>query len=169
MDILNIATQWAKAEIFSSKFFVIIAVLLIATSIGFWQLGKSELARSYIVPMAICGGLLMVIGIGLTYNNEQRLKAFPTAYDKDKVEFVQSELKRTEATIKQTENTIFKWIPIIIITAALLIIFVDKPSWRAACITTIAMMVVLLIVDSNSHSRIVSYNKALKSVVANSK
>ncbi len=164
MDILNIATTWAKAEIFSSKFFVAASLLFIALSIGFWLLGKSELARAYIIPIAVCGVLLMVIGVGLIYNNHQRLKSFPIAYKSDKVEFVQTELERTESTIKQTENTIFRWIPAIIIVAALLIIFIDKPTWRAVFISTIAMMIVLLVVDSNSHSRIVSYNKALKSV-----
>ncbi len=164
MDILNIAQQWTKEEIYSSKFFVLIALLFIALSIGFWQLGKSELAKSYIIPTAVCGALLLIIGVGLIYNNQQRLKSFSKSYEINKTEFIKSELERTENTIKQTENTIFKWIPVIIVIAALLIIFIDKSSWRAASIIIIAMMVVLLVVDSNSHSRIVTYNKALKSV-----
>ncbi len=162
MDILGIATQWAKDEIFSSKLFIVAGVIFLIISIGFWQLGKTEIARAYIVPFAVCSGLLLIIGGGLTYNNYTRLKAFPDAYNDNQTEFIASEIERTENTITSTESTIFKWIPILIIAAALLIIFVDKPMWRAACVTTIAFLITLLVVDSNSHSRIVGYDKALK-------
>ncbi|MFI3265765.1 MAG: hypothetical protein R3Y15_01270, partial [Rikenellaceae bacterium] len=87
--------------------------------------------------------------------------AFPMAYSENCTEFIETEIERTESTITSTENTIFKWIPILIIAAALLIIFVDKPMWRAACVTTIAFLITLLVVDSNSHARIVEYDKAL--------
>ncbi len=99
---------------------------------------------------------------GLTYNNYSRLKAFPVAYNESRTEFIKAEIERTESTIASTDSTIFKWIPILIIVAALLIIFVDKPMWRAACVTSIAFLITLLVVDSNSHSRIVEYDKALK-------
>ncbi len=164
MDILSIASQWAKDEIFSSKFFILAAIIFIAISIGFWQLGKSELAKSFTIPTLVCGALLLIIGLGLIYNNHTRLKSFSEAYNSNKIEFVESELERTENTISQTERTIFMIIPIIIIIAALLIIFIDKSIWRATSISIIAMMIVLLLVDSNSHSRIVSYNKALKTI-----
>ncbi len=164
MDIISVALQWAKAEIFSSRFFILVGILFIVGAVGFWQLGRSELARSYIIPSLVCGLLLVTIGAGLIYSNQTRLNSFVDRYNNDKVEFVESELKRTQATISQTERTIFVIIPIMIIVASLLIIFVDKPSWRATAITVIAMLVTLLIVDSNSHSRIVEYNESLKSV-----
>ncbi len=162
MDILGIASQWAKEEIFSSKLFIAAGVLFVVIAIGFWQLGKTEIARAYIAPFAVCGALLLIIGGGLTYNNYSRLRAFPTSYNIDRTEFIEEEIERTDSTITSTENTIFKWIPILIIVAALLIIFVDKPMWRAASITTIAFLITLLVVDSNSHARIVKYDKALK-------
>ncbi len=162
MDILAVATQWAKDEIFSSKLFIVAGVIFLIISIGFWQAGKTEIARAYIVPFAVCGGLLLIIGGGLTYNNYSRLRAFPEAYNDNRTEFIEVEIERTEATITSTEKTIFKWIPILIIAAALLIIFIDKPIWRAACVTAIAFLITLLVVDSNSHARIVDYDKALK-------
>ncbi len=162
MDILGIASQWAKDEIFSSKLFIVAGVIFLIISIGFWHLGKTEIARAYIAPFAVCSALLLIIGGGLTYNNYSRLKAFPTSYNDNRTEFIESEIERTESTIISTENTIFKWIPILIIAAALLIIFVDKPICRAICVTAIAFLITLLVVDSNSHSRIVDYDKALK-------
>ncbi|MCB0856355.1 MAG: hypothetical protein KDD63_29250, partial [Bacteroidetes bacterium] len=59
---------------------------------------------------------------------------------------------------------VFKVIPFIIVAAALLIFFVDKPIWRATAITTIAMMVVILLVDSNANARIIEYKKQLELV-----
>ncbi|BAO77702.1 hypothetical protein [Winogradskyella sp. PG-2] len=44
----------------------------------------------------------------------------------------------------------------------MLIIFVNKPTWRASAITTIAMMVVILLIDGTAHNRIDAYNKQLK-------
>ncbi len=167
MDILAIASQWAKDEIFSSKLFILAGVIFVVISIGFWYLGKTEIAKAYIIPFAVCGGLLLIIGGGLTYNNHTRLKAFPTAYSESPTEFVQAEIQRAEATIGQTERTIYRWIPILIIIASILIIFIDKPIWRAASIVSIAFLIILLTVDSNSHSRIVEYNKNLRGVLKN--
>lgn len=62
MDILKMATDWAKGEIFSSAFFIIAGVLFVAASIGFWQLGKTDMAKAYIIPTLVAGALLMIIG-----------------------------------------------------------------------------------------------------------
>ena len=35
MDILKLANEWAKAEIFSSKFFILFGLVFLAGSIGF--------------------------------------------------------------------------------------------------------------------------------------
>ncbi len=164
MDTLNLAQQWAKAEIFSSKFFIAIAIVFFAASIGFWLLGKSEMAKSYIIPTIVCGSLMLIVGVGLVYNNHSRVKTFAEDYKKDKIEFLNSELERTEKTIAQTDRTIYKILPILIIVAAVLIIFMTALFWRAWCITFIAMLALTLIVDSNSQLRIINYNKDLKTI-----
>ena len=69
MDILKTATDWAKAEIFSSSFFIVFGALFVAVSIGFWQLGKTDLAKAYVIPTLVAGVLLMIIGLGLFFNN----------------------------------------------------------------------------------------------------
>ena len=55
-------------------------------------------------------------------------------------------------------------IPGIIIVAALLIVFVNTPTWRAVSITVVALMIVILLVDSNANARIQSYYEQLKLV-----
>ncbi len=161
MHILKTVTDWAKAEVFSSTFFVIFAVLFILASIGFWQLGKTDMAKAYIIPTSVAGVFLLTIGLGLMFNNLSRIKQFETAYNKDASAFVQSELVRAEGTLKEYKNVVFTAIPIIIAVCALVITFVNTPNWRASMITSIAMLVVILLVDGTAHARIDNYNKQL--------
>ncbi|MEQ8714253.1 MAG: hypothetical protein RIC80_14625, partial [Cyclobacteriaceae bacterium] len=70
MEILKTAIEWAKAEVFSTRFFIYFAILFLAASVGFWQLGKTEIARAYIIPMLIAGALLLTIGLGLFFTNK---------------------------------------------------------------------------------------------------
>lgn len=165
MDILKLATEWAKAEIFSTRFFIIFAILFLVASIGFWQFGKTELARAYIIPTLVAGILLLIIGSGLQYANIQRVTQFEKDYNADAVAFIQSEISRAEATLKEYNTVVFKAIPIIIIAAALLIIFVPTPLWRAISITTIAMLIVILLVDGTAYARMDAYYKGLQMLI----
>ena len=74
---------------------------------------------------------------------------------------METELERTGKIMGEYRNIVFKIIPFIIVVAALTIVFVDKPLWRAAAITTIAMMLVILLVDSNANARVINYHKQL--------
>jgi len=164
MDILKAATDWAKAELVSTPFFMLFGVLFIVASIGFWQMGKTEIARAYIIPTLVAGALLLIIGLGLFFTNKSRITQFETAYKNDKLAFVESELGRAEATLKEYQNIVFKVIPFIIIACALGIVFLDKPIWRASLITTIAMLVVILLIDGTAHARVDGYNQQLLQV-----
>ncbi|MBC3845563.1 hypothetical protein H8K90_04140 [Winogradskyella echinorum] len=161
MDILKIATDWAKAEVFSTRFFIIFAIGFLIASAGFWQLGKTEIAKAYIFPTLIAGAMLLTIGLGLFYTNKSRIKQFETAYNNNAVSFVEAELKRADSTLNEYKTIVFKAIPIIIAVCALVIIFLNTPIWRASMITTIAMLVVILLVDGTAHGRIDAYNKQL--------
>jgi len=160
MEILKLATEWARAEVFSTRFFIIFAMLFLAASAGFWQLGKTELAKAYIIPLLVAGVLLMTIGLGLFFTNKARITQFERAYNSDASAFAASEVARAESTLKEY-TVVFKVIPIIIVVAALLIFFINTPIWRAIGITTIAMMIVILLVDGTAHARIEGYYKQL--------
>ncbi len=161
MELLKLATEWAKAEVFSTRFFIFFAILFLIASIGFWQLGKTDLAKAYIIPTLVAGLLLMTIGLGLFYTNKSRITQFEKAFSGDATSFYQSEIERSESTLKEY-TVVFKVIPILIIVAALLILFINTPTWRAISITTIAMLIVILFVDGTAHSRIEAYHKELK-------
>jgi drug/metabolite transporter (DMT)-like permease len=160
MEILKSATEWAKAELFSTPFFMLFGLGFIAAGIGFWQLGKTELAKAYIVPTVVAGALLLIIGVGLYFTNKSRLAQFEKDYKQDAVAFVESEIERAESTLKEY-TVVFKVIPIIIIVAALVILLVSSSTWRAIAITTIAMMIVILFIDGNAHARMKDYHEAL--------
>lgn len=164
MDILKTATDWAKAEVFSTQFFILFGVLFVLASFGFWQLGKTDMAKAYIIPTLVAGALLLIIGLGLFFTNKSRITQFETAYNSDPSAFVESELARAERTLNEYRTIVFKAIPLIIAVCALVIVFIDKPIWRASMITTIAMMVVILLVDGTAHARIDNYNKQLIAV-----
>lgn len=164
MEILKTATEWAKAEVFSSKFFILFGIMFVLATVGFWQLGKTEIARAFIIPTLVAGSLILAVGLGIFFTNKSRITSFEKAYRNDPIAFVKAEITRTEKSINEFRNIVFKIIPSIIIAAAFLIVFFDRPVWRAIGITTIAMMVIILLVDSNANARIEIYNQQLQSV-----
>lgn len=166
MELLKLATEWAKAEVFSTRFFIIFALLFLIASLGFWQLGKSDLAKAYTIPTLIAGVLLMTIGLGLFYTNTSRVSQFEKAYRVDATAFYQSEIERSESTLKEYK-VVFKVIPMLIILAAILMLFVHTPTVRAISITTIAMLTVILLIDGTAYARMDNYHKDLKLVEMN--
>lgn len=163
MELLKLATEWARAEVFSTRFFIFFALLFLIASVGFWQMGKTDLAKAYIIPTLVAGILLMTIGLGLFYTNKTRIIQFEKAFNSDATAFYQSEIERSESTLKEY-TVVFKVIPILIIMAALLILFIHTPTWRAIGITIIAMLIIILLVDGTAHARIEAYHKELKLV-----
>lgn len=161
MEVLKLATEWARAEVFSTRFFTLFAILFLIVGIGFWQLGKTDMARAYIIPTLVAGVLLMTIGLGLFFTNKSRITQFETAYNRDASAFVKSEIVRAERTLNEYKTIVFKAIPLIIAVCALLIMFINIPIWRASMITTIAMLAVILLVDGTAHARIDNYYKQL--------
>lgn len=161
MDILKTATEWAKDEVFSSLFFIFSGVLFMLGGIGFWQMGKTEIARAYIIPTVITGSLLLIIGVGIHFANRSRVVSFPIAYQKDAKEFIASEIVRTEKSLQEYKIIVFKIIPVIVMVLSLFIIFIDKPTWRASSITVITMLLIIIVVDSNANARLKSYHQEL--------
>lgn len=163
MELLNLSTEWAKAEVFSTRFFIFFAIVFLIASVGFWQLGKTDLAKAYIIPTLVAGVILMTIGLGLFYTNKSRVTKFEKEFNANAPAFYQSEIERSESTLKEY-TVVFKVIPILIIAAALLLLFSNLPHWRAISITTISMLTVIILIDGTAHSRVEAYHKELKLV-----
>jgi hypothetical protein len=160
MDILKISTDWAKAEVFSAKIVLLLSLLFFFIAIGFWQLGKTDMAKAFVWPMLVSGILLIAVSAGLYFANNPRITQFETAYNTDVKTFIQKETERT--TKSQNDLAlVFKVLPLIIIVAALVIVFVNIPLWRAIGITVIALMTILMFIDSNTNARNTEYHQRL--------
>lgn len=158
MDLLKIATDWAKAELISTTFFIIVGIVFLLASFGFWQFGKTDLARAYIIPILVAGSFLLVVGVGLFFTNKARIIQFEKEYKNNSTAFVQSELERVNRTLKEYNTIVFTAIPILIISCAIVLFLLHQPVWRAAMISAMLMLGVILLIDGLAHARIVKYN-----------
>ncbi|MFZ1805815.1 MAG: hypothetical protein WAU36_01260, partial [Cyclobacteriaceae bacterium] len=149
---------------FSTPFFILFGAVFMAASLGFWQLGKTDIAKAYIIPTLVAGALLLIIGLGLFFTNKSRIAQFERDFNTNASAFVASELERAQSTLKEYKNIVFTAIPLIIAACSLVIFFVNTPIWRASMITTIAMLVVILLIDGTAHARIEAYQEQLLSV-----
>lgn len=161
MDILKAATDWAKDELISTPFFILAGTLFLAISLGLWQVGKTDLARAYIVPMLVAGSLLTIIGLGLFFTNKARIDQFKIDHSENPIAFVEAELARTNATLLEYKNVVFTGIPVIIGICVGILFFVSAPRWRATIITSISMLSVILFIDGLAHARISEYRQQL--------
>lgn len=169
MDVLKEATEWAKAEVFSSQFFILFGVAFVIGSFGFRYMAKTDVARAFVTPTLVVGVILFIIGTGLFAVNKMRISQFAEHHERDEVSFVETEIARGDKTVAEFNTVVFKAIPLIIVACALMLIFIDKPGWRATNTAVIAMMAVILMVDSSSKARIAEYTEKLKEhQVANS-
>ncbi|MFQ3230072.1 MAG: hypothetical protein ACI9DO_001439 [Reinekea sp.] len=153
-----------KLKFFQRRFFILFGVMFILASAGFWNLGKTDIAKAYIIPTLVAGALLTIIGLGLFFTNKARIVEFEKAYNQDPSAFVSAEIARAESTLNEYKTIVFKAVPFIIAACALIIVFSDAPVWRASVITTIAMLVVILLIDGTAHARVEAYYEQLISV-----
>ncbi len=164
MDILRLSTDWAKAEVFSAKMVTLLSLLFFLVAIGFWQLGKTVTAKAFVWPLMVTGVLMIAIAAGLYFTNKPRILSFEMAYKNNPDEFIQNEIARTAKSQQDLATIVFKVLPAIIIVAAVLIIVVSTPLWRAIGITIIVLMSCLMFIDSNTAARNANYHQQLLDV-----
>lgn len=163
MDILKVSTDWAKAELLSNGIFILFGMMFGLASLGFWCVGKTDMARAFVIPTLVAGVLLFILGGGLLFSSQRNLAGFEAAYLTNAQGFVAGEIERVKATMSQYRIAVFRVMPLIVILSAALIIVVQGPVWRASLITTIAMITVIMLIDANANARLESYKAALLS------
>ena len=161
IDILGSATEWAKTEMYHSAFFALFGIIFLAISFSFWQFGRTDTEKAYIIPLLVIGVLLMILGVGLVISNQLRLSGFEATLNTDYASFLTTEIARADKTISGYENVIYRVMPLIIISCAALLLFVRAPLWQASLAATIALMIVIVIIDSNAATRLADYKDAL--------
>ena len=161
MEIIKLSTDWAKAEVFSAKMTGLLSLLVLVVALGFWQLGKTPMAKSFGWPLMVAGLLLVAVSAGLYFANKPRIARFEAAYQNDAKSFIQNEIIRT-AKSKHDLALVFKVLPAICIAATLLIMFSQTPLWRAIGVVTILLMTLLMLIDSNTDARNTAYHQQLQ-------
>lgn len=161
MDILKTSIDWTKAEVLSSMFFILFGGMFLSASFAFWQIGKTELARAYVIPTLISGTLVLIIGLGISIQSYGRISSFETAFNADASGFIASEIARAEKVLGDYNLAVFRIIPIIVTVCAILFLFVEAPIWRASLVTTITLMGLVLLVDTNASARLDAYRDQL--------
>ena len=116
------------------------------------------------IPALIAGSLLLVLGAGLFIQSKERVTGFAAAYNGDASEFVASEIERADKGFGIYRIAVFRVIPLIIAICAVLLLFLETPVLRASLIVTIAMMSVLLVIDTNASARLEIYQEKLRTV-----
>ncbi len=162
MEIITAANNWAKAEIISSIFFMLFGIVYLLIAIYIRQLGTTPLTKALIIPLMVAGGLLFLAGISFYLSNKSKLASFEKKYNADPAAMLQAEMATTTKTIKTYENVAIKVFPALIVIAALLAILVSDPMVRAICISVIAFLFVLVLLDSQALKRMKTYHQQIE-------
>lgn len=164
MDIIKTSTDWARAEMLSSSFFILFGVGFLLASYGFSHLGKTDLAKAYVIPLIVTGGLLLAIGLGIFGQSFFRLSSFVSDYNADASAFIASEIARAERVLNDYSIAVFRVIPLIVVVCAVLLMIFNTPIWRASLVSVIAMMAVIFLIDTNASARLEVYKERLSAV-----
>ena len=162
ITIIKTALDWSRAEIMSSTLFAACGVLFLTASFCFQQFGKADMSRAYIIPLLVTGLLLMILGIGLIVPNYLRLSSFPDAFQADAAIFIADELARVDKTMNEYNKALFVMFPAIIMACAVILMIMRTHIWQASAISVIAMIAILLIIDSNANARLGTYKVELE-------
>jgi hypothetical protein len=163
MDIVKLSTDWARAEVVSSKIVLLFSAVQLVTAIGFWYFGRTAMSKAFAWPMLLCGLFLVAVGAGLYFANNPRIKQFEIEGSQHPGAFIDAEIQRTTDSQRQLA-LVFRILPAIIIAAAIIVILLPAPTWRAIAITVITTGSFLLVVDSNTDARNDAYHVHLSRV-----
>jgi ABC-2 type transport system permease protein len=164
IDLAKLSTDWAKAEVFSGKMIWFFSIIYIIAAIGFLRLGRTDMAKAFFWPLLIAGVFLIAVGAGLYLANQPRAQRFEQAYRQNPTAFVKQEIERTGNSQSQLK-LVFRILPVIVVLAALLILFLPgSPNWRAIGITLVITAAFLMVVDSNTDARNSVYHAKLISL-----
>ena len=166
MEILKISIDWARAELLSNSLFALFGAMFLVASLLFWWRGEIEVAKVFVGPMMIAGVLMLILSGGLLYGTWKSLTGFSTAFADDNARFIGLEVQRIDRTMSQYGTAVFNVIPLLIAATAILIVFVNSPGWRAALITVIIFLGLIMLIDSNANARLERYKADLVSATS---
>lgn len=166
MEILKASSDWAKADLLSNTVFALFGILFLVISLGIWAKAETDMARAFVIPTLVAGILLLILGVGLFYGTWNRLTGFETSIALDPSAFVEAEIARIDKTRSDYATAAFTVMPAIILVCAALFLVLQGPVWRAGLITVIAMLTIIIAVDSTASARLAIYKDRLQTLGA---
>ena len=73
-----------------------------------------------------------------------------------------AEITRADKTVSGYQKAVQIYLPAIIAICALALLVVKTPNWQASMVAIIAMMAVIMLVDTNASKRMEDYQKTLE-------
>ncbi len=140
--------------------------MFVGASLLFWASGETDMARAFVISTLVAGVLMLILGGGLFYGTWKSSASFAPAFAEDAAGFVASEIERVDRIMVQHRTAVFKVIPLMIAASALLIFFMHELGWRAALITAIVFLGLIMLIGSNANARLEVYRTALVSAVS---
>lgn len=161
MDIIKLSTDWAKSEVFSAKMIALLSIVVLLTAVGFFCFGKTQMARTFIIPLLISGVFLVAVSAGLYFANQPRIERFEKEFIESPQAFVEKEIQRTEKS-NNDFKLVFQILPLLAVVGALIIFFLKTHHWKAIGIILVLLSTLLMLIDANTAARNDNYLNELK-------
>jgi hypothetical protein len=160
MEFIEHTVAWCRGEIFEGRMLAFFGTVVTVLALIFWRVGSTPSARAMFVPLLVVGGLALVSGLSMNFNNQARIGTYRAAYAENPAAFVQSEKERTEAFIKWYPITMYSFSAVILIGCA---VFLWKPTplGRAIGLATILLGLAVLFLDHFSEERADGYHEQI--------
>lgn len=157
----NHTQNWINGEILEGVLVAIFGGVTITLGFLFWQLGKSPVAKSLLIPMMVCGLIYTGIGLSLYFSNKNLAEQYHKEYIENSQQFVVKEKERVENF--QYMYTISKVVAMITFIATIFIFWITKSStWQAVGLSLSYFGLAGLVVDFFSQHRSFEYYDAIR-------
>ncbi len=156
MELVQHTIQWIKGELFEAKLIVAFGLITIVAGFLFWKIGTTPNSKALFIPLIVVGAIYASIGGGMLYSNPKRLVELPQSYQKDKIEFAQSEKKRVDDF--QYGYKVSKIVATVFFLLTLVIFWTTKnPTWMGIGLALTYFAIAGLVVDYFSQERADTY------------
>jgi len=164
MEFIQHTINWIRGEILESVVFGVFGFVTLIISIVFWRFGKTQNAKGMIIPLLVIGLFYFIAGAVNIYRNQQRIPQYQKEYQKNPIEFIESEKNRTEGFMN---IYIYTYVigTVMILSGLILFLFIGGSNPKGIGLSLILMGLSLLCIDYFSKERAISYyNEIVQSI-----
>lgn len=156
MDFLQNTLNWVKGEMFEASVIFLVGIFIMVSAISFWQFGTTPYSKALVIPLAITGLIFCGVGASGYLSNQKRLTEYPTQYEKNHTEFIQSEKQRVEGFqyMYKVSLAVFGVSALVVLIAFL---FTENKTFQSIAIALMIIGSSLVVIDFFSKERATIY------------